>query len=128
MNGKDVSCDNFASSFRKFLMVEHLHLGKDESILDDPLSDELWSLMQSRARSNTLLYRDIFRCYPDDEYKSFKALGKYYEFGRDGRDLEILRKKYKEKSGGIVGHVVEFPLHFLEDEKLGKQFMDAYFH
>ena len=33
-----------------------------------------------------------------------------------------MREKYEKEIKGIVGHVVEFPLHFLENENLGIKF------
>ena len=33
-----------------------------------------------------------------------------------------LKKNYEEKKNQIIGHIVEFPLHFLEEETLGISF------
>ena len=33
-------------------------------------------------------------------------------------ELDQLRNNYQKEKNGIIGHVVEFPLHFLEKENL----------
>lgn len=38
---------------------------------------------------------------------------------------EELLEKYNKKKDGIIGHAVEFPLHFLENENLGIDFFSV---
>ena len=95
---------------------------KDE-ILFDPLSDELWEKLISTARINTGTYRKLWFCYPDDEMKTFKDVLKMKnpkEFG--DKEMKDFRELYQNEKGNIKGHVVEFPLHFLEEEVLGIPF------
>ena len=65
---------NFATNFRRELMGEHLGINPNDPILDDPVSKEFFSLVVSRAESNTQIYHDIFGCYPDDAYTNFNLL------------------------------------------------------
>ena len=124
MDGKDYDAANFAHSFRVNLFAEHLGIDPKNPILSDPLSDEFLKLLQNTAHKNTLIYRKLWGCYPDDEYKSFKDLPKKSEKSKE--DLEQLRNNYLKEKNGIIGHVVEFPLHFLEKEKLIIKFLIIY--
>ena len=120
MDGKDYKAANFAYTFRVNLFAEHLGVDPKNSILCDPLSDEFLQLVQKTAHTNTTIYRELWGCYPDDQYKSFKDL-------RDHKSLskEELLENYKKEKDKIVGHAVEFPLHFLEKENLGIAFFSV---
>ena len=122
MDGKsNYNASNFAVEFRKTLMAEHLGINKYDSILDDPVSNQLYSLFQNRARSNTEIYRDLFACYPDDSFVSFQSIKNAQEIKKSEKAEDLLNKynKLKEK---IVGHIVEFPLLFLKEENLDISF------
>ena len=125
MNGNNnYRANHFAVSFRKSLMAEHLGISPDDPILDDPLSNELHSLIISRAKNNTEIYRDLFGCYPDDYYTNFKLL-KNIKKKRKEEDPKILLQKYNELKNKIAGHIVEFPLLFLKEERLGISFFSV---
>ena len=121
MDGKPYKGAHFATSFRKSLMAEHLGLNKDDPILIDPVDNKLFSLINSRAQNNTKLYRDIFNCYPDDTFTNFKLM-KEAKRNQESENPEILLQNYLKLKYKIIGHIVEFPLHFLEEETLGKIF------
>jgi len=124
MDGDDYNAANFAHSFRVHLLAEHLGLDPKNQILKDPLSDELLNLVQNTAKNNTLTYRKIWGCYPDDQYLSFKELKNWRKIKKDQTDDE-LRQIYNQEKNNIVGHIVEFPLHFLEKENLGISFFSV---
>ena len=117
MDGKENKAANFAYTFRINLFAEHLGLDPKNPILEDPLSDEFLKLVQNTAHNNTLIYRNLFGCYPDDLYVSFKDL-KEHKTPSSKEEIDQLRKNYEKEKKGIIGHVVEFPLHFLEKEQL----------
>ena len=122
MNGdKNYRGTNFATNFRKELMAEHLGINPDDPILDDPVSKELFSLIVSRANSNTGLYHNIFGCYPDDAYTNFELLKKAKKLQQEEKP-EVLLNKYNSMKNQIVGHIVNYPLTFLKDENLGISF------
>ena len=121
MDGKPYKGTHFATSFRKSLMAEHLGLNKDDPILIDPVDNKLFSLINSRAQNNTKLYRDIFNCYPDDTFTNFKLM-KEAKRKQESENPEILLQNYLKLKDKIIGHIVEFPLHFLKEETLGKIF------
>ena len=120
MDGKDYQAANFAYTFRVNLFAEHLGVDPKNSILADPLSDEFLHLVQNTAHNNTEIYRELWGCYPDDQYLTFKDLKNHKPLSR-----EELLEKYNKKKDGIIGHAVEFPLHFLENENLGIDFFSV---
>ena len=115
---------NFATSFRRDLMAEHLGIKSDDPVLDDPVSNQLFTLITSRAKINTTMYRDIFGCYPDDTYTDFKIL-KEAKLAKQNEKPEVLLNNYEQQKGKIVGHIVEYPLKFLKDEQLGISFFSV---
>ena len=98
-----------------------MQINKHDSRLDNPISDELHSLIWETARKNTDLYRQIFMCYPDDCYTKFSMIPPKNTVQNKAQEYS-LKKNYEEKKGQIIGHIVEFPLHFLEEEQLGISF------
>ena len=124
MDGKNYKAAKFAASFRKALMAEHLGLKEDDPILIDPVSPQLVGRIKTTAKNNTLLYRDIFGCYPDDTYTNFKLL-KQYKKAETPEEIKELQFKYHDKKDSIIGHIVEFPLDFLKEENLGINFFSV---
>ena len=120
MDGIEYKAANFAHSFRVNLFAEHLGIDPSADILKDPLTDEFLQLVQNTASNNTRIYRELWGCYPDDNYLSFKDLKNYKPLSK-----EELNEKYMKEKDGIIGHVVEFPLHFLEKENLGIAFFSV---
>jgi phospholipase D1/2 len=121
INGKEVKIAKFASSLRKNLLAEHLGINKLDRRLNDPLSDELHKLIKDTARNNTELYRQIFMCYPDDFYTKFCMIPNQNTVLNKAQEYS-LKTSYEENKNKIIGHIVEFPLHFLEEEQLGISF------
>ena len=118
MDGKlNYNASNFAVEFRKALMAEHLGISQNDSILDDPVSDKLFSLFLNRAKNNAKIYRYIFNCYPDNSFYTFQSIKEFNKIKISEKSEDLLNKynKFKDK---IRGHIVEFPLLFLKDETL----------
>ena len=123
MDGKPSTAANFAHSFRSHLLAEHIGLDIKDKILFDPLNDDLWSKLINTAKTNTETYRKLFYCYPDDEMRTFKdvlKMKKIKDFGE--KEMNDFKELYQKEKENIKGHVVEFPLHFLEEEVLGIPF------
>ena len=76
--------------------------------------------MKNTAHNNTLIYRKLWGCYPDDKYVKFKEIPK--KSNKNKKDLEELINNYQKEKNGIIGQIVEFPLHFLEKENLSIKF------
>ena len=124
MNGETYNAANFAHSFRVHLFAEHLGIDPKNEILNDPLSDEFLHLVRKTAYNNTMIYRKLWGCYPDDIYKSFKDLRDISK-PKTIEEIDELRNDYLKEKDGIIGHIVEFPLHFLEKENLGISFFSV---
>ena len=124
MDGKNYLGANFAAGFRRALMGEHLGISPEDPILDDPVSNSLFNFMKKRANTNTLVYRNIFGCYPDDTYTSFEKL-KYAQNKKQQEEPKIFLNYYNNAKDQIKGHIVEYPLSFLKDEELGTIFFSS---
>ena len=107
--GRPRSVSKFAYTLRTNIFKEILGIS-DENLLRDPLSDELNQTIKSFAESNTRIYKDIFRCYPDNEIQSFQNI--------DPFKAQAKLNDYPKVKDSIRGFLVEFPLHFLHDEDL----------
>ena len=125
MNGdNNYRAANFAVSFRKALMAEHLGISPDEPILDDPVSNKLFYFITGRARDNTRIYHNLFGCYPDDTYTDIEIL-KNAKKVKEKENPQVFLKKYMDLKNEIKGHIVEYPLLFLKNEELGKSFFSV---
>ena len=126
MNGdKNYKASKSAVELRKKLMAEHLGLDENDSILEDPVDNKLFEFMISRAKNNTQIYHDLFKCYPHDEYTTFDLIPKSGNIN-DDEWSNVLLNKYMGKKDLIVGHIIDYPLNFLKDDKLGKIMDDKF--
>ncbi len=75
------------------------------------------------ARTNTEIFREVFRCVPDDsvetwdEYRAFVPNPKKILTGHvamEGATVEGVRDRLQK----VTGHLVEFPTRFLMNENL----------
>jgi phospholipase D1/2 len=121
MDGKKYMASNYAKSLRKHLMAEHLGKDVDDKILDDPLDENLWSQIHSQAKVNAAIYSDLFDCFPDNKFKTFADLKKR-KIIKTEEDKEELKNKYNQIISGIIGHIVEYPIEFLQNEELDIDF------
>ncbi|KAJ5239252.1 hypothetical protein N7468_003871 [Penicillium chermesinum] len=172
MNGNPFTVSRFASSLRRQLFRKHLGLlppqdyqrpdanfepvgvpnsfdfdSPESRIVADPLSDTVQSLWNSRAHTNTEVFRKVFRAVPDDTVRSWDSYKEFYEyyfhradkeaegnqgFGRPARYQwgHIVRddfapgpegaKQVKELLSQVKGTLVEMPLMFLIEEDIAK--------
>lgn len=119
LGGKQFMASKFAFNLRKNLFAEHLGLDVNDAILKDITSDSFFHFWNTRAQSNSMAYRNVFRCIPDnsvenwDEYRRFLDTS-YPEMPEDFI-VEYL-------SSHIKGNLVVYPLDFLKDENLSVVF------
>lgn len=165
MAGRPWQASRFAASLRRQLMRKHLGLLKpqdlarpdanfelvgvpnaydwgspEDNIVSDPLSDAFQSLWNSRARTNTEVFRKVFHVVPDDNIHTWSAYREFYEYFFHDADLEaqgkdehgrrsryewghVVRedfpggvKEVKEWLSRVKGTVVEMPLTFLQSK------------
>ena len=122
MNGNKYQASKLAVELRKKLMAEFLGIDMNDTILIDPVSNDLFNFMNSRARNNTEIYRNLFKCFPDDVYTSYRI----YNEAQKKKEEEwpnVFLNKYIRERNNIKGFIVEFPLNFLKDEKMNKSFI-----
>ncbi|KAI7898091.1 uncharacterized protein BX663DRAFT_526183 [Cokeromyces recurvatus] len=148
MNGHYYEASRFAASLRRSLWKEHLGLlpcnepdqvtnnmlplpvpqddytgtEEDEQVID-PLDDETLERWNFTAKTNTVAFREVFHCVPDDtvtdweEYKSFYPDPNQIDIGHV-YDPEMSVEDIRDRLANIHGHLVEFPYHFLENVDL----------
>ena len=88
-----------------------------EEEVRDPTDNNFWKKIQERAHTNTEIYREIFGCDPDDTVRSTAELTKMRQKIAMMKPEEQY-EKYNAQKNKILGHVVDWPEHFLEDEDL----------
>ncbi|VDO64576.1 unnamed protein product [Haemonchus placei] len=120
MNGRPYAAGKFAKSLRVRCMQEHLGLLPDarrpshfkyDVSLDDPVAESFFvDVWQNTARSNMLIYEEVFRTYPTDNVETFEEFEKW-----TGQMplAEYSPQQAKEKLRDLNGVLVEFPLNFL---------------
>ncbi|KAJ1766493.1 hypothetical protein IW140_001438 [Coemansia sp. RSA 1813] len=107
--------------------AELQQIKRNRKIVEDPLSDEFQEFWWSVASRNEELFRDVFRCVPDntietfDQYKKFipgpeVPHGHALPSRSTAETLELLK--------GVRGHLVPMPLNFLKNENLGAKLGD----
>lgn len=173
INGKPFLVSRFATSLRRELFRKHLGLlrpqdyqklgpnaepigvpnefdldAPESKVVADPLSDTFQSLWNSRARTNTEVYRQAFHVVPDDNVRNWTDYKNFYEYYFQGADKEadvedklshpskyrwghVARenfapgpegaKQLKELLSKVKGTLVEMPLMFLIQEDIAKE-------
>lgn len=138
MGGRPWQANRFAASLRRQLFRKHLGLLKpqdmeapndnfmpvgvapnqydwgtpEDNIVADPLSDAFQSLWNTRARTNTEVYRKAFRAVPDDNIKTWPEYKEFYEYWFKLADDQAVGKDELRKHSRVeYGHVVrsDFP-------------------
>jgi len=165
MAGQPWQASRFAASLRRQLFRKHLGLVRpqdlqrpdanfepvgvpnaydwgspEDNVVVDPLSDTFQSLWNTRARTNTEVYRKAFRAVPDDYVQTWNEYKEFYEYyfrhadaGAEGKDSQktpprveyghVVRDDFpggaqelKELLSRVKGTLVEMPLCFLQSE------------
>ncbi|KAG0158289.1 hypothetical protein PDIDSM_5802 [Penicillium digitatum] len=173
MDGKPWTASHFASSLRRQLFRKHLGLlppqdyqrpdanfepvgvpnhfdfdCPESKVVADPLSDTTQSLWNSRARTNTEVFRKVFHAVPDDTIRNWAEYKEFYEyyFHKNEKEAEGLEgsasparfqwghvvsddfapgaegaRQVKELLSQVKGTLVEMPLMFLIEEDVAKE-------
>ncbi|KAH8696724.1 hypothetical protein BGW36DRAFT_428716 [Talaromyces proteolyticus] len=172
MDGQPYRASKFAASLRRELFRKHLGLLKpqdyhranancepvgvpnetdlsspESQIVADPLSNTFQSLWNSRARTNTEVFRKVFNPVPDDYVRNWNAYKEFYEYNFRKADVEaegkpvvrpgryewghVVRDNFapgpegaqqvKELLSQVKGTLVEMPLMFLIEEDIAKE-------
>lgn len=83
----------------------------EDNIVSDPLSDTFQSLWNTRARTNTDVFRRAFRAVPDDYVTSWAEYKEFYEYYFHTADPKDDNKSSRVPPRVQYGHVVrgDFP-------------------
>ena len=167
MNGQSYMVSRFAASLRRQLFRKHLGLVRpqdferhspnfepvgtpndydwgtpEDNLVSDPLSATFDAMWNSRARTNTEVFRKAFRAVPDDSVHTWNDYKEFYEYYFHGAEQKaegkttgrlppkvayghVVREDFpggvtelKELLSRIRGTLVEMPLTFLQSECL----------
>jgi phospholipase D1/2 len=121
MVGQPWQASTCVHHLRVQLFREHLgwlkESSKDDCLLLDPSDDQFFKdIWRQTASENTLLYRDLFRCIPDDTIANFSD---FNEFQRQAASLDLSETSCRMlRISQIQGHLVLYPIRFLHQENL----------
>ncbi|KAJ4956562.1 hypothetical protein NE237_013345 [Protea cynaroides] len=144
MSGKPWKAGKFAFSLRLSLWSEHLGLRPGEvSQISDPVVDATYKdIWMATAKTNTMIYQDVFACVPNDLIHSRVAIRQSMAHWRERlvyttTDLGIAPEKLESYQNGDIkatdpmqrleslrGHLVSFPLDFMCQEDLRPVFKE----
>lgn len=80
----------------------------------DPVSDEFFNLLKSTAKSNAEIIESIFPyVYPSNTIYSYSQLSNEAK----NTNYDKVKETYDRVNNKIKGHIVNFPIEFLKEEK-----------
>ncbi|KAH6820241.1 phospholipase D P1 [Perilla frutescens var. hirtella] len=148
MGGKAWKAGKFALSLRLSLWCEHLglHAGEVNQIRDPVIDSTYKDIWMATAKTNTMIYQDVFSCLPNDlihtriSLRQCMSLWKS-KIGHTTTDLGIAPNKLESYQDGDVtntdplerlksvrGHLVSFPLEFMCKEDLRPVFNESEYY
>ncbi|XP_048497428.1 phospholipase D zeta 1 [Beta vulgaris subsp. vulgaris] len=148
MGGKPWKAGKFTLTLRLSLWAEHLGLRPGEiSQIYDPVVDATYkNIWMATAKTNTMIYQDVFACIPNDLIHSRVSLRQNVAHWKDRLghttiDLGVAPKKlecYKngnlrdtdpaERLESVRGHLVSFPVEFMSQEDLRPVFNESEYY
>ncbi|KAL3467784.1 hypothetical protein BJX64DRAFT_283253 [Aspergillus heterothallicus] len=162
MNGRQWTASRFASSLRRHLFRKHLGLlppqdyehvndhfdfdSPESQVVADPLADTFLSLWNTRAHTNTEVFREVFHSVPDDTVRNWTTYKEFYGYYFKNADKQAFGEKIdgppapykyghvvsekfpgpqgvqrvKELLSQVKGTLVEMPLMFLCEEDVAE--------
>ncbi|XP_016433521.2 phospholipase D zeta 1 isoform X1 [Nicotiana tabacum] len=148
MGGKPRKAGKFALTLRLSLWSEHLGLRTVEvGRIKDPVIDSTYKdIWIATAKTNTMIYQDVFSCIPNDLIHSRASLRQCMAFSKEKLghttiDLGIAPSKLDSYQDGDIegidpmerlksakGHLVSFPLDFMCKEDLRPVFNESEYY
>ncbi|XP_042025221.1 phospholipase D zeta 1-like isoform X1 [Salvia splendens] len=148
MGGKSWKAGKFALSLRLSLWCEHLglHAGEVNKIRDPVIDSTYKDIWMATAKTNTMIYQDVFSCLPNDLINTRISLRQCMvswkaKVGHTTTDLGIAPNKLENHQEGgatntdpmerlksIKGHLVSFPLEFMSKEDLRPVFNESEYY
>lgn len=99
---------------------EYTFRTEEDSLVEDPLSDNLWNFLRSTAVSNEGIFEELFNCYPTNKVQNWKQYKAY--ISEWSRPCHLVKKyvnepeKVKSMLDGIRGYIVPMAHSFLIEE------------
>lgn len=176
MNGQSWPASRYAATLRRQLCRKHLGLipaqncevpeggsrepvdidprieydwgSREDGVVADPVSEEFQGAWNSRASTNTGVYRRVFHAIPDDTVRNWHDYKEFYEYNfrdtsKEDEEQQKTAPQGKYRVGHVVadefaagaegaravrealaevkGSVVEMPLMFLAEEDIAKE-------
>ncbi|KAK4388412.1 Phospholipase D zeta 1 [Sesamum angolense] len=148
IGGKPWKAGKFALSLRLSLWSEHIGLHSAEvNKIRDPVIDSTYKdLWMATAKTNTMIYQDVFSCIPNDLIHTRVALRQCMSFWREKightttdlgiapnklelfKDGEVTGTDPMERLKSVKGHLVSFPLEFMCREDLRPVFNESEYY
>ncbi|KAI9684469.1 MAG: Phospholipase D1 [Trizodia sp. TS-e1964] len=113
IGGPSVAPSNLQSVLKDFPLIADIKTptGVDKDCMKDPLDNSFLDKWQMIAENNTRLYRQVFRCMPDNEVKSWKEYKEYVAYAERfaqaqgvTKNKSRMQQELHSQSGGPVGH------------------------
>ncbi|KAJ2076688.1 hypothetical protein H4R24_005560 [Coemansia sp. RSA 988] len=107
--------------------AELLEMKRARKAVEDPLADDFWEMWWNTASNNARIFREVFRCVPDDTVETFDQYKKFIPghnvpYGHALPDRSTAETLQMLK--GVRGHLVPQALNFLKHENLGAKLGD----
>ncbi|KAI3690084.1 hypothetical protein L2E82_48059 [Cichorium intybus] len=148
MGGNPWKAGKFALSLRLSLWSEHLglHISEINKIADPVIDSTYKDIWMATAKTNTMIYQDVFACIPNDLIHSRASLRQCVserksKLGHTTIDLGIAPKSLESYEDGNVkgidpmnrldavkGHLVSFPTEFMSQEDLRPMFKESEYY
>jgi hypothetical protein len=100
-------------------------LDPEDQLVLDPLSDSFYlDIWKTAAMANTEIYRDTFRCVPDDnvltfeDHRKFIPDSKIVPIGHIADPANMTGQAVQVRLEKIQGHLVMFPKDYLKNENM----------
>ena len=116
MDGRPWTCGKFTLALRMALFKEFL--ADDRIDVGDPICDKMMRTLEDTARTNTEMFREIFGCYPDDTFTTYRSAEEKFIDMKSKEAITMRQANYERLNGNIKGLLVEFPHKFLVSEEL----------
>ncbi|KAI8143329.1 hypothetical protein BJV82DRAFT_612344 [Fennellomyces sp. T-0311] len=132
MNGLPYNASRFALTLRMQLFKEHLgvldsneDMKRQDTLAMDPLHDEFYyGVWNKIAKANTDIYRNVFRCVPDDTVSTFEEHRRFVpdpmriSAGHVANPWSMNEEQIQTELSKIRGHLVTFPIEYLNRESM----------
>jgi len=100
-------------------------LDPEDRLVLDPICDEFYlDIWKHAAQSNTLIYRHLFKCVPDDnvysfdDHRMFIPDGRVVPIGHIADPKNITGNEVQDRLKRVQGHLVMFPKDYLKNENM----------